>query len=272
MTHRLRTTGIVMFSYSKSNSKLNLFKNQAYLIEYVMALKLLKDLLNLKYSMKKASLDWQKCQLLRLPPTKMMGVLGACFKRDKAGDREKLLHALPAARALDNCEHIRVDCPIQTYQSRLVFPTFLIYRKTSQTLWVWQLKGATSAPQQNHQDDHRGAYSNHPGRGLVSVTFTDTEAIWITFPAQIHPSQVSAGVDGWPSLYQFSNSKQQVPLHKAAGAWSVHFICKNQCLFFLELLSVPLWERRTHRLHTERETHKVGLNVNTQATMILFTN
>lgn len=122
MTHRLRTTGIVMFSYSKSNSKLNLFKNQAYLIEYVMALKLLKDLLNLKYSMKKASLDWQKCQLLRLPPTKMMGVLGACFKRDKAGDCEKLLHALPAARALDNCEHIRVDCPIQTYQSRLVFP------------------------------------------------------------------------------------------------------------------------------------------------------
>lgn len=57
MTHRLRTTGIVMFSYSKSNSKLNLFKNQAYLIEYVMALKLLKDLLNLKYSMKK-SFPW----------------------------------------------------------------------------------------------------------------------------------------------------------------------------------------------------------------------
>lgn len=64
----------------------------------------------------------------------------------------------------DNCEHIRFDCPYPVLSRQGSFPT-LIYRKTSGL--VGQPKTDNLCSQENHQDDHREAYSNHLGRGLV---------------------------------------------------------------------------------------------------------
>lgn len=122
---------------------------------------------------------------------------------------EELLHACLLPGPCDNCEHIRVDCLIKVDQF-----SHIHHLQEYLSDLVGQPKTDNLCPQENHQDDRRGAYSNHPGRGLVSVTFTDTEAIWITFPAQIYPSQTSDGVYGQPSLLsvqqqQATNSSPQ---------------------------------------------------------------